>query len=170
MVEFAAFQQALQDFGPAALRRAFPQGVPAEPILQINTDNTSAMAWCNKAATKGGDHGKNLVRLFAEMLLSSHVGLKCSHIAGTDNVLADDISRPLTLCHGPPKSRFLHLEQLFATHPLLKDYKYFHLGKEFKSALQSALYSSFKAERPKLPNKFGLFARVVSTSSNFSMI
>ncbi|KAG7373857.1 hypothetical protein IV203_012952 [Nitzschia inconspicua] len=87
---------------------------PPSPILSLECDNTAAVSWSRKMST-GSAAGRRFLQLFAdcEYQLMSPLGLVVQHIAGSDNTLADFISRPCLpsakrtriLDSLPPKSR-----------------------------------------------------------------
>ncbi|KAG7339748.1 hypothetical protein IV203_025427 [Nitzschia inconspicua] len=89
-----------------------PSQFPPTPILQTDCDNTSAIAWFRKMTTSSVI-GQNLIRLFAEFMLLSPLGLRMDHLAGELNTKADIISymscgkRTRILESLPPKSRTL---------------------------------------------------------------
>jgi hypothetical protein len=84
---------ALTSLTPSQLRKHFLSGVPAEPIVDILRDNTSGQSWANKATTKSMS-AKNLVKIFAELLLITRVGLTSSRVFTDNSHIADYLSRP----------------------------------------------------------------------------
>jgi hypothetical protein len=59
---------------------ARPSDFPPTPILHVDCDNTSAIAWLSKMSTCSA-FGQALLRLFAELSLSSPVGAAPVHLA-----------------------------------------------------------------------------------------
>jgi len=67
------------------------------PTLLIESDNTTAVSWTRKAASST-QAGKQLAFLLTSMMIQNqHVGLSSKHIPGTDNTVADEISRTPSL-------------------------------------------------------------------------
>ena len=62
------------------------------PILLNYADNTSAISWTKRAA-RSSPVGKALGLVLCTLMINSPLALQSEHVAGSDNVLADKISR-----------------------------------------------------------------------------
>ena len=97
ILQVAAVITAFDTLAPDVLRALLKSGrLPAEPILLAWCDNTSAEKWTTAVHAKSLK-GQNLVRIYAEILRSTNLGINCEHISSTDNHGADCISRPSSL-------------------------------------------------------------------------
>ena len=105
----------------------------SNPLLMNWTDNTTALSWLRKAATRT-DKGRSLQHLLCSLMINNAVGIKADHIAGSQNVLADAISRVYTSSYS--KHSFKNLFQEF---PQMKSWKRFHPSQELLSLLYSIL-------------------------------
>jgi hypothetical protein len=66
-------------------------------IVRINVDNTAAISWLNKLRAKH-QFGQLWVALVVTVMLEYNITVICMHIAGVDNIIADDLSRYLQEC------------------------------------------------------------------------
>ena len=106
------------------------------PVLMNYADNTSAVAWTKRAA-RSSPTGKALGRILCNLLINSPLALQSEHVAGTDNTIADRISRSsLHKSHTCPN--FVLLEQEF---PILSSCRRYQPSQELLSALYQALSS-----------------------------
>ena len=88
------------------------------PLIQIKTDNKSALSWTKRAASST-DEGKALARILTSLMISSDLGLSAEFIPGSENHLADSLSRMST------KQKFSSFSSLS------QEYKQLHLCKRF---------------------------------------
>lgn len=160
ILQLASAIAALEDAPSPWIRQLILDGLPAEPILLAWTDNTATAAWANRATTSSLQ-AQNLVKILAELLLRTNIGLNSRHIPGKDNVIADFLSRPTDVV---PLDRPARLSQIFRKYEHLKSWSYFHPNPKLSQLLSSALFSSPWAVRPVLPKKLGQFVQDVSTS------
>ena len=103
------------------------------PLLLNWTDNITSMSWLRKAATKT-KKGKSLQRLLCSLMINNPLGFKAEHIAGTNNILADKISRIYNTSFS--KTSFTKLFQEFHQ---LRSWKRFHPSQELLFYLYSGL-------------------------------
>jgi hypothetical protein len=68
-----------------------------DKIVHVKCDNTSAVSWIMRNRTKHNNAAESLARIFSLFCLSNNITIICTHIKGVDNVLADYLSRDLTL-------------------------------------------------------------------------
>ncbi|KAG7371384.1 hypothetical protein IV203_019954 [Nitzschia inconspicua] len=122
-----------------------PRPHPPSPILSLECDNTAAVNWSRKLST-GSAAGRRFLQLFAEYQLLSPLGLVVQHIAGSDNTLADSISRPCAL-YSPPLAHvtkrclLAHLRQASLLRNELESWTLFLPSLELLLLLRSMLYS-----------------------------
>jgi hypothetical protein len=138
----------------------FPRGVPAELVILVWIDNTSAKSWANKVTSRSAT-GQRLIGILSELLRTRNFGFNAEHIAGEDNKTADYISR---LCHEFP-SHLARIQQLFQKEPALESYHYFRPSPEILSLLSSLLFSEQAPDLPSLPRTLG---QLVPTACIFS--
>ena len=151
ILQLAAIRVRLDTMTPAQELLYFPHGRPHIPVWFGETDNTVSCSWENRATART-PQGQGLVGVYAELLRTSHVHTQCKHLAGIDNVVADDISRnDFSL---DSSSRCL---QLFQKHPCLGSYDYFLPSPEFVRLLTSRLYSGPVVDPCVLPKALGRF-------------
>jgi len=113
------------------------------PLLQIFSDNTTAISWTKKAASSTKE-GKALAYLLTSLLIQHpHLGLSTSFIPGKQNEVADAISRMNT------KTHHISFSTLSQTYPVLTDLKRFHPSPELLSRIWDAL--SLKPVHPLAP-------------------
>lgn len=129
------------------------------PVLHIDCDNTSAVSWGRRVATKSRI-GQRLLEFFAELRLSSpHLGLSVSHLAGDLNVEADLLSRPRALYSAPIDPHELsfpsHLLQICNRRPALASWKVFLPSPDLLSSLASILSSDVSTAVTDPPKNFG---------------
>jgi hypothetical protein len=144
-----------------------PEDFPPAPTLRCLCDNTSAVAWINKFST-ASPVGQNLIRLYAEFIRCSPLGLSAAHIAGALNVVPDCISRPCLLFSPPLTSpcdrRFSDLVQAVCqARSELGSWGLFLPSPELLSCLRSTLSSGASKGRPSLPVTYGHFVASAST-------
>jgi len=70
----------------------FPAGIPNIPVWLVEPDNMVSVVWEWKA-TSASLQGQGLVSVYAKLLRRRHIQTRCEHLAGTLNIVADDISR-----------------------------------------------------------------------------
>ena len=146
---------------PENLRASiFPNGMPAQPVMLCRTDNTAAESWANKVNSQSAQ-GQRLIGALAELLRTTNLGLNAKHIAGTENVLADFISRP-THFNLPFSQR---AEQIYQKHESARTWDYFLLSHELLQSLSSLLFSGQSEGLPSLPKNLGRFVPAGSTIS-----
>ena len=143
-----------------------PSEFPPAPILHLDMDNTSAVAWC-QTMSSSSLWGQTLLRLLAEFRLVSPVGLAPQHLKGTLNCLPDTISRPCELYQPrlkrpSDKPYHSHISQICRKLPELASWRVFQPTPALLSALRCALSSSAKWERPSLPKTWGQFVTAES--------
>jgi hypothetical protein len=66
---------------------------PAHPFYLFWSDNMSARAWTTKVSGIKNPQGRSLARLFAHLLMFSDLGIEAQYIKGTQNEVADFLSR-----------------------------------------------------------------------------
>ena len=159
-IQLAAVMQALQHYPQETLCGMLSGIIPAEPILLAWCDNTSATAWAHKATSKSLQ-GQNLVKILAEMLLLTNVGLSCTYISSKSNDLADFISRHTS----KPIQHVAHCEQIYQKAAHMRNWRFFLPSPELSQLLSSALFSAPWAARPSLPKSLGQFVPDASTTS-----
>ena len=144
-----------------------PEMYPPAPVLLAFGDNTSANAWWKKMSTHS-QMGKNVLKLYAEYQLLSPVCSVSEHIKGSDNVIADTISRPhelftphLTHVWKTPYHKLI--QQVCLRYEEKKLWEVFLPSAELLSALNLALSSDCSWERPKKPKNNGRFVHVGRT-------
>jgi len=130
------------------------------PLIHIKTDNKSALSWTKRAAAST-DEGKALARILTSLMISSKLGLSAEFIPGSENHLADSLSRMST------KQKFSSFSSLS------QEYKQLHLCKRFVPSpsflcrLWDALL--FKQAHPLLPpEQLGQLLLEKDTGQNFS--
>lgn len=160
ILQLAAVTVRLATLPDAVRRRQFPNGVPAEPVLLTRTDNMTSMSWASKVTSKTL-RGQQLIGLYAELLREHPIGQQADHIAGVDNIIADDISRPTD----PNLTHSQRLAQIYRKQPSLKKLDYFRPSPELLSLLSSLLFASPAPGLPKVPKILGQFEADASTFS-----
>jgi hypothetical protein len=83
----------LESSPSATLAEGWPNGFPAFPVLQSETDNTATKKWTNRVTTTSA-RAHWLVYLYGQLLKRSPVTVDGDWIAGKDNHVPDYISRP----------------------------------------------------------------------------
>jgi len=139
--------------------------LPAEPIVLCWCDNTTGEHWTNKVTSKSLK-GQNLVRIYAEILRSTHLGLNCQHISSDDNDPADTISRPPS----PPLPHLEWCNQIYQKAEYMRTWRFFLPSPELSQLLHSALFSAPWPGRPSLPANLGHFVPDASTISSSPML
>jgi hypothetical protein len=158
ILQYVATAVRLETLTESVSRHIFPSGLPAQPVMLCRTDNTAAEAWANKVTSKS-PQGQRLIGILAELLRTNNLGLNARHIAGTQNVLADFISRPthFTLSFSE------RAEQIFQKHALARTWDYFLPSPELLQSLSSTLFSEQMRGHPSLPKNLGRFVPAGST-------
>ena len=137
----------------------FLADVPDIPVWLVETDNMVSVAWERKA-TSASLQGQGLVSVYAELLRRRHVQTRCEHLAGSLNVVADDISRnDFSL---PFSAR---VDKLYKVHPILGTLDFFQPSQELLQLLTLRLFSRLNPVPCILPAQLGRFQLVDSTTS-----
>jgi len=153
IISFAAAIQALRTF-PMPLRQP-------HPVINILSDNTTAISWTKKAASSTQE-GKALAFIMTSLMLQhSSLGLSTSFIPGHDNHQADAISRMST----PTKK--LTSSQLLQIYPSLTGCQRFHPSPDLLSSLWDALLLR-QAQPLATIAVLGHFSPVTASGSNSS--
>lgn len=113
------------------------------PVALFETDSMTALSRLERPPTRGSVVCSALLRVFAAVQIGAPVGVNAQHIAGKDNVIADDISRPLS--HATDTS---HLQDLYRLHPRLRGYRRYLPSAELVSAICTALVARSPAPVP----------------------
>ena len=151
ILQLAAYMTAFATLPKEYLQHRLPrQIIPAEPIINIRTDNTSAESWANKVTARTL-RAQPLVKAWAALLDRTHIGIQAHYIPGQENVIADTISRPtpLGLSHSEIVDQIVHQQSV------LKKWHYFRPSHSLILALRSALYSGPAMELPTNPTSLG---------------
>lgn len=134
-----------------ALRDSTNKDLPQYPLLGLDSDNTSAVAWTKKAVLSN-DIGKGLAQFFCQMLSTNELGLHTRHIAGIKNITADKISRLST-------SKFSSdFRLILQEHPELRSCRRFHPNPLLLSSLMQMLLHTHKSP-VLLPERLGHFTQ-----------
>jgi len=105
------------------------------PSVQIYSDNTTAISWTKRAASSTKE-GKALAHILTSLLIHNpSIGLSSKFIPGSENTVADSISRMSTRSH---LSTFSSLTQ---TYPSLRGLHRFHPSPDLLSRIWDALSS-----------------------------
>jgi hypothetical protein len=80
------------DATDADIHRVFPEGRPVCPLVHAKADNTSGLAWLNRATTSSAQ-GQLLIPVYSALLRLEEVGITGDHVAGSLNDQTDMISR-----------------------------------------------------------------------------
>ncbi len=115
---------------------------PCELILAMETDNTSALSWAEKAARVSVPRIRRIARLYQSLLTHSPVPLKLqtAHIAGKENHNADILSRPTS----EASSWASVIEQ---SNPSLERAMPYQIPSELLSTISKVLKSEWTGER-----------------------
>lgn len=150
----------------AAITREEQTG-PSNSLIQplsklvIHSDNSPSCNWAHKVSAKS-ERGQLFVSIYAELIDRTHLTIACSHIAGSNNHLADFISRP------EPTATVSHTQrckQIFHEEPRLQSYRFFRPSPDFLYCLVSRLSTAHWQASPPLPKVLGQFEIVESTTS-----
>lgn len=135
--------------------------IPPLSKLVIRSDNSPTCHWAHKVSAKS-ERGQLFVSMYANLIDRTNLTIECSHIAGSNNHLADFISRP------PPAtiSHHTRCQQIFHEEPRLQCYHFFRPHPELLSCLESRLSTAHWLESPPLPKVLGRFEIVDSTTSS----
>ena len=159
VLTLVAIRVRLDDLPPPLVAKVFPTGRPHIPVWLGSTDNMVSKSWETKGCATS-TRAQGLISVYSELLRTTLIHTTCEHIKGVDNIIADDISRnDFSLSLSSRSSK------LFAKHPCLHTYSYFHPSPELLQLLISKLFSGPSPVPCVLPNNLGLFAPVVSTTS-----
>ena len=160
LLQLVAFTVRLETLPSTRRAVLLPAGIPTHPILLCFTDNTPAEAWANKVTSKSLQ-GQPLIGVLAALLRARPIGLNTNHIAGSENILADFISRPthFTLSHADRS------EQIFRKHASARTWDYFLPSPELLQSLSYLLSSAPTLDLPSLPRNLGRFVPAGSTIS-----
>ena len=138
----------------------FPSGdAPTMPVLLIRSDNMVSVNWTNNVSAKS-TRGQMFVHIYAELLERTNAAVRCEHIPGDMNGIADDMSRPSTHL-----SNFEFHKQLCHKHDFLQSWMNFQPSPDLVSLLQSRLYCSQWPGPPVLPKSLGRLVPASSISS-----
>lgn len=86
------------------------------PVALFETDSMTALSRLERPPTRGSVVCSALLRVFAAVQVGAPVGVNAQHIAGKDNIIADDISRPLsTLGEISRHSAFTYNDHVYST-------------------------------------------------------
>jgi hypothetical protein len=151
IVQLAAIKTRIEGLTPSDAAIYFPMGRPHIPVWYGETDNTVSNSWANKV-TASSTRGQALVAVFAELLRTTLVHTSCEHLAGVDNVVADDISRNDFSLSSAARCR-----QLFLKQPSLALLDYFQPSPELLQVLTLRLFSTRSPGLCVLPPVLGQF-------------
>ena len=135
---------------------------PIQPLhkLLIRSDNSPSCNWAHKVSAKS-ERGQLLVSIYADLIDRTQLTVDCTHIAGTDNDLADFLSRPQL----DPITHAQRCQQIYQKEPRLQSYHFFRPSPELLSCLVSRLSTAHWQASPPLPKSLGRFETVDSTTS-----
>ena len=161
ILQFAAVITRLDDCdqGHSDYGAYFPNGPPNVPVWLVESDNMVSVAWERKA-TSASLQGQGLVSIYAELLRRRHIQTRCDHLAGSLNVVADDISR-----NDFSLSFSARVDKLYKEHPMLSTLDFFLPSPELLQLLTLRLYSRLNPVPCLLPVRLGQFLPVDSTTS-----
>ena len=120
IILYAAATQILDDFNVKCEHRY--------PVIDILSDNTSAVAWTRKASVSTAG-GKALGKIMCLQMMNNTLGLHSHHIAGSNNDQADFLSRLTTETK----------QDIFAKYPNLAGYKQYRPGRKMICLIWRAL-------------------------------
>ena len=160
LLQLVAFTVRLETLTPSRRDVLLPAGIPTHPILLCFTDNTPAEAWANKVTSKSLQ-GQPLIGMLAALLQARPIGLNTNHIAGSENILADFISRPTHFA----LSHTERSEQIYQKHVSARTWDYFLPSPELLQSLSCLLSSAPTLDLPNLPRNLGRFVPAGSTIS-----
>jgi hypothetical protein len=132
---------------------ATPSGFPEIPLLQVLSDNTTAISWAEKISSRSWK-SQSLVRIYGELLRRSNIGISIVHLPGDQNNTADLLSRPTSNSLPILSSR---LPQLILQEPRLVSWNFFLPDPTLISLLGSALSCTSSPTRIELPRSLGRF-------------
>ena len=137
----------------------FPAGIPDIPVWLVESDNMVSVIWEQKA-TSASLQDQGLVSVYVELLRLRHIQTRCEHLAGTLNVVADDVSRNDFSLSFPAR-----IDKLCKVHPTLSTLDFFQPSPELLQVLTLRLFSRPNPVPCLLPTRLGQFLRVDSTTS-----
>jgi len=137
----------------------FPAGTPNIPMWLVESNNVVSVVWERKA-TSASLQGQGLVSVYAKLLRRRHIQTRCEHLAGTLNVVADDVSRNDFSLSFPAR-----IDKLCRVHPALSTLDFFQPSPELLQVLTLRLFSRLNPVPCLLPVRLGQFLRVDSTAS-----
>jgi len=161
ITQFAAVITRLEDCnqGLSDCGVCFPNGPPNIPVWLVESDNMVSVAWERKA-TSASLQGQGLVSVCAELLRRRHIQTRCDHLAGSLNVVADDIS------HNYFSLSFsARVEKLCKEHPMVSTLDFFLPSPELLQLLTLRLHSRLNPAPCLLPARLGQFLPADSTAS-----
>jgi hypothetical protein len=138
------------------------EGSAIKPLhkLLIRSDNSPSCNWAHKVSAKS-ERGQLLVSIYADLLDRTQLTIDCTHIAGSDNDLADFLSRPPS----DPITHYARCQQIFQKEPKLRSYSFFRPHPDLISCLESRLSTAQWQASPPLPKSLGQFETVDSITS-----
>ena len=138
------------------------EGREIKPLhkLLIRSDNSPSCNWAHKVSAKS-ERGQLFVSIYADLIERTQLTIDCTHVAGSDNDLADFISRP----PAEPITHNIRCQQIFLKEPKLQSHNFFRLDPELLSCLVSRLSTVQWQASPPLPKQLGRFETVDSTTS-----
>ena len=151
ILQLAAIRVRLDSLAYGSVSDFFPNGKPHIPVWLGETDNSVSKSWENRATARTSQE-QGLVSVYAELLRTTLVHTQCRHLAGIDNVVADDISRNDFSLSSPERC-----SQLFQKHPSLGSLDYFLPSRELLRLLELRLYSKLNPVPCVLPTDLGRF-------------
>jgi len=161
IIQFAAVITRLEDCdqGLSDYSAYFPNGPPNIPVRLVESNNMVSVAWERKPSS-ASLQGQGLVSVYAELLWRRHIQTRCNHLAGSLNVVADDISR-----NDFSLSFSAHIEKLYKEHPMLSTLDFFLPSPKLLQLLTLRLFSRLNPVQCLLPTRLGQFLPVDSTTS-----
>jgi hypothetical protein len=161
ILQLAAVITRLEHLPPHLHRAGLAAGSPTLPILLTFTDNTASKSWAQRAASSSAT-AQGLLFIYCELLCCYNIRQDCEHIAGVDNGLADDISRPAN----PPPSAPFRAVKLLNKHPFMKTWDVFQPNPKLMRMLTSQLFTAPSRVPRKLPRPLGQFVPTASIISS----
>ena len=164
LLQHAAIIVRLAQATPSQVSRWFPAGRPTLPYWMGDCDNEVSTHW-DRAMSARGVPGQNLIGVASELKRQFALRAETQHLAGEENVVADDISRNDFSLPFPSRS-----SQLFAKHPSLATWDFFLPSPELLQLLYSKLFSGPARAPCVLPTVLGQFVPAGSTTLSSPVI
>lgn len=158
LIQIAAMKTRLKTPVPVSIRKTFPNGYPYKPLAHLKTDNMATNNWANTISSKS-PRAHLLICVYSLLLADQSLAVNSSHIKGSENELADFLSRPAGL------SPLHHVYQIKQQHPKMKFWDFFQPSPELLSLLSLALCGDAKMENLNLPKNLGHFVVACNTTS-----